>query len=311
MNRIAPFRVLAMALVAASVNADAKPFAVVGYLPEYRIASVTAAQVGPVTDLVFFGIEPPADGRLPNSVVARATLRKLHDLKRLRKCKLLVCIGGWNRSAGFPALARDGACRKRLIAGLIDYCQNNQFDGVDYDWEHPKGEGQLGDYARLLAETKAAFREKQLIVTVAQAGWQNLGDVAYQAVDRVHLMSYDHDFPQATFLKSKADVERLLGWRCPAEKIALGLPFYGRNQRNEARTYGELVGQQPVDSNLDRIEGFAFNGQATILRKLQFARRHQLAGVMIWELGQDAARKDTSLVRSIQRGIASPIDGED
>ena len=27
MNRIAPFRVLAMALVAASVNADAKPFA--------------------------------------------------------------------------------------------------------------------------------------------------------------------------------------------------------------------------------------------------------------------------------------------
>ena len=208
MNRITRILILAIAPFAASVKAEAADFAVVGYLPDYRIDSVTATQIRPVTDLVFFGLEPPADGRLPDSPVDPAVLRKLHNIKRLARCKLLICIGGWNRSEGFPALAKDAATRQRFISELVEYCQNNDFDGVDYDWEHPKDDDQLSDYVRLLSDTRDVFRDQRLLVTVAKTGWQNLGEVAYRVVDRVHLMSYDHEFPQATFSKSKADVEQ-------------------------------------------------------------------------------------------------------
>ena len=306
MNRITCALVLAIASFAPGGTAEAADFVVVGYLPGYRVESVTAAGIGPVTDLVFFGLEPPADGRLPDSPVPPAVLRKLHEIKRQAKCRLLFCIGGWNRSKGFPPLAGNAAARQRFIQALLEYCQDNDLDGIDYDWEHPKGEDQIRDYGRLLADTRDAFRDRQLLVTVAQAGWQDLGEVAYKAVDRVHLMSYDHDFPQATISKSRVDVNRLIDWRCPPAKIALGLPFYGRNKRNEARTYDQLVGQKTPDPKLDLIDGFAFNGRATIHSKVRFARTHQLAGVMVWELGQDASRKEASLMNAIRQGLRSP-----
>ena len=279
--------------------ADKTPFAVIGYLPEYRIAAVSAQYCTPITDLIYFGLTPPADGKLPDTPIPPATLQKLHQIKRAAKCRLLVSIGGWNRSAGFPSLATDDTVRQRFVAELLTYCRNNSFDGVDYDWEHPKDKIELKAYQQLLADTKAAFGPEQLLVTVAQAEWQDLGPAVYSTVDRVHLMSYDHDFPQATFDKAKTDLERLLGWGCPAPKIALGLPFYGRDKTREAQTYSALVAGRPPDPNADIIDGFSFNNKATMAKKVNLALKQNLAGVMIWELGQDAAAKEASLLTAI------------
>ncbi len=306
LNKLTCIAALTIAFfVPAGVNADPAKFAVVGYLPDYRIASVSSAEIAPVTDLVFFGLEPPADGRLPAAPVAPTVLQKLHKIKRVAGCRLLISIGGWNRSEGFATLAKNPAARQRFISGLLEYCHNNQFDGVDYDWEHPKDADQIRSYARLLSDTKKAFRAQKLLVTIAQAGWQDLGEAVYEAVDRVHLMSYDHEFPQATFAKSKADVARLARWRCPTAKITLGLPFYGRDSKNKARAYRELVDHKAHDPKVDRIDGFAFNGQATTIRKVHFAMKHKLAGIMIWELGQDASSEEASLLRTIHGQLQS------
>ena len=278
-------------------------FAVIGYLPEYRIANVTPEQLEPITDLVYFGLTPPADGRLPNSPVKPSVLQKLHQIKRVAKCRLLLTIGGWNRSEGFAALAKNNTARQRFIAALLAYCRDNGFDGVDYDWEHPENADELAAFGRLLVETKTAFQDTQLLVTVAQAEWQNLGKQAYGVVDRVHLMSYDHEFPQATVAKSKAGIDRLINWGCPAEKLALGAPFYGRNREGEARTYRELVAEHGPDANVDIVDGFAFNGRSTMAAKVRLAINRRLAGIMIWELGQDASRKEASLLATIDRQL--------
>jgi hypothetical protein len=59
-------------------------------------------------------------------------------------------------------------------------------------------------------------------------------------------MSYDHRFPQATLKKTKAGIERLSEWGCPQEKIALGVPFYGKNKAGHARSYASLAaGKMP------------------------------------------------------------------
>jgi len=283
-------------------------FVVAGYLPHYRVAQVAPESLKPLTDLIYFGLTPPAGGKLDEMPVAPAVLKKLQEIKRITGCRLLLCVGGWNRSEGFARVASKANLRKQLVAELMAFCRNNRFDGIDFDWEHPQGLEELASYQSLLTDARKSFGPVDLLVTVAQASWQNLGKPAYTAVDRVHLMSYDHDYPQATLEKSRMDVTRLISWGCPPGKVALGLPFYGRNKARESHPYRQLAANRRPPPDRDEINGYAFNGPSTLARKIRHARERKLAGIMIWEAGQDDPREEFSLLKVIGRhaGRRSP-----
>jgi len=278
-----------------------EPLVVVGYLPQYRLADFAADRIGPVTDLVYFSIEPRPDGSLDTSRVGVGDLSTLAAIKAVTGRRLLITVGGGGRSQHFAAMAGDDVTRRDFVSNILAYCREHGFDGVDYDWEHPENAKQNDDYAALLIESAAAFHAHGLMVTVAQAAWQNLGADAYMAVDRVHLMSYDHRYPHATFDAAERDVRQMIDHGCPAHKIALGVPFYGRNEQRDASRYVDLIEQTPFDADVDLINGYAFNGRSTIARKIDLIRRHDLAGVMIWELGQDSSDPATSLLTAIAK----------
>lgn len=276
---------------------------IVGYLPSYRLDQVDIEQMKGVTDLVYFGLTPTKDGHLPEAAIDDATIAKLQSIKSKLECRLLICIGGWNRSAGFPTLAKEESSRATFVSEVLAFCRQHKFDGVDYDWEHPKDQEELTAYSQLISETAAAFADDKMIVTVAQAGWQDIDKEAYSSLDRVHLMAYDHGFPHATVAKAKADVERLIDWGCPANKIALGVPFYGRNREGDAKAYRRLIELESFDPESDELDGYAFNGPRTIEQKLEFIEKTGLAGIMIWELGHDAAGEKESLLAKIRKHV--------
>ncbi len=271
---------------------------VVGYLPDWRTAEVEPERLKGLTDIVWFGLELEADGSLKVDELIAAESALLAKVREVTNARLLVCVGGWNRSEGFATAAATEVSRQQLAAELLDYCHANGFAGVDFDWEHPADATELTNYAALLSTTKATFAKHDLLVTVAQAGWQDIGAAGYAAVDRVHLMSYDHAFPQATFTKAQEDVERLIAWGCPPDKIALGLPFYGRNAEGEAKSWRELFAAHGVGNILG---GYATNGPETVRRKTRWAMERGLAGVMIWEVSQDAPPGPDSLLDAIRR----------
>ena len=277
------------------------PFVVAGYLPDYRLEQ-WSQETEPLTDIIFFGMSAPKDGRFNGSVIAQDQLVLLKRIKEKSNCRMLFTIGGWDKSEGFVQLAADTTLRSQFVQDVAAFCVKNGFDGVDFDWEHPEGAEQIQSLAELLAETHTVFSQHKLIVTIAQAGWQDLGSEVYKAVDRVHLMSYDHDFPQATLEKSKADVQRLINAGCPRSKIVLGLPFYGRNKARAAKTFSELQKDATFSTNINVVDGYAFNNSATIEKKVRYARAEQLGGVMIWESGQDAAAPN-SLLESIGKSM--------
>ncbi len=67
----------------------------------------------------------------------------------------------------------------------------------------------------------------------------------------------------------------------PAEKIVLGLPFYGRDIKSrEAMTYDEIVAKLDPEPNADQIGQMYFNGQETIRRKVKLAIEYELGGLM-------------------------------
>ncbi len=278
------------------------PFIIAGYLPDYRFAQ-WAGEVGPLTDLILFGMPAPKDGRFDATALPRRQLETFKARRDKTHLRILFTVGGWGKSDGFAQLAADPKRRASFIADARDFCIEHQLHGIDYDWEHPQGAAQLASYTLLLKETKAHFAQRQLRVTVALAGWQTLDREGYEAVDLVHLMSYDHRFPQATLDQSKADIARHLEAGCPPGKLVLGVPFYGRNKDGHARTYAQLSLGRSLPADADQFEGYAFNGPATLARKVEVVKEQKLAGIMIWELGQDRTGQG-SLLKAIGDAVS-------
>lgn len=274
---------------------------VVGYLPWYRMQGFTAERVGPVTDLIYFGIEPTKSGGFPENPIPDATLTTLQSIRTATGCRLLLCAGGGGRSDGFPALV-DGRTRAAFVPKLCDYCSEHEFDGVDFDWEHPSSEAEFAAYIELVKETRAGLDDGAL-VTVAQSPYKNLGPGMYDAVDRIHVMSYNHHFPQARIEDSASDVARMLRYGCPREKIVLGVPFYGRDKEGKTKTYADIVRLLGRAPESDQVRGFAFNSPRTIRGKVDYVRSENLPGIMIWELGQDTTDEATSLLKVIERRL--------
>lgn len=280
---------------------------VTGYLPEYRLADYAPAPKAGFDVLVLFSAEATPQGELDLARLPAAALERGRALKAQQGCLLLLSVGGWDRSAGFPALAADADARGRFAQGLVAFCQARGFDGVDLDWEHPKGQGEAADFGLLLGEISQQFAPRKLLLSSALAPWQDLPDAVYQHLDRVHLMAYDNPGRHSTYEAAVADVQRLLDRGVPAAKIWLGVPFYGRKMDdfNAVLAYVQILAQFKPGPEVDEVGGYYFNGPQTLQKKARFAHERGLGGIMIWELGQDAPG-EASLLRALGQALAVP-----
>ncbi len=277
-------------------------FRVVGYLPEYRASGFDPAAAADLDELVYFSVEVEPTGKLDLARLKPEALRALRAAKARHGVALTLCVGGWNRSAGFAPMAASPGARRRFVGELARFCVDNGFDGVDLDWEHPKTPAEAEDHASLLAAAREAFGPRRLALTIAVAGWQDLSPRAIGAVDAVNLMAYDADGRHSTFDFARADVDRVARRGVPLRKIRLGVPFYGRGvaDRSIERSYAEIVAKDHPAPEVDEVGGVYFNGPRTIERKTRYALDAKLGGIMIWEVGQDT-RDDRSLLKAIRR----------
>ncbi|MBV9864971.1 MAG: glycoside hydrolase family 18 protein [Abitibacteriaceae bacterium] len=281
-----------------------KEFTVIAYLPEYRFATLDAAALSYLTDLILFSIEPKSNGELDTARIPSEVLARLNQLRTGHHLRILVALGGADRSEGFASMATNPQTRTHFIQELLRFCTGNHLDGIDFDWEHPTNNVEEEAYAVLLQETKQQFQAHNLLVTVAVADWQHLSAEAYRAVDRVHLMAYDHEGQHSTFTQAAADVQKMLKQGVPRAKLCLGVPFYGRSIKNsdQSLTYAEIMQQYHPLPNSDEVAGIYFNGIQTMRQKTRYALEQHLGGVMIWELGQDT-HDQTSLLLAIHQTV--------
>lgn len=288
--------------------ADAAPasgaFRVAGYLPDYRVGSITPEQMRLLTDLIVFSATPAANGELQLGALERAPWAKLAELKTQHRVRMILCVGGWNRSAGFAPVVASAEARARFVQSAVRLCLDKRLDGIDLDWEHPKDAAEQTGYARLLTDLRTGFQPHGLTLSVTMAAWQQLPAEGFAAVDWVHVMAYDNAGKHSTFESAQNDVQSLRERGVPPAKIVLGLPFYGRHttQRERASTYAQIVEAHRPGPEVDEVDGLYFNGPATIRRKAAFALETKLGGVMVWELGQDL-RDDRSLLRLVNRTV--------
>ena len=305
-----------------------------------------------------------------------AQMRKLK--KRHPHLKILVAIGGWNWSRNFSDSALSAESRSRFVSSALELLLDQWpglFDGFDLDWEYPVAGGlpenryrpdDWRNYALLIAEfrrqldSRSVADSRRYLLTVAAPAspahamekpvWEEIGAL----VDWVNLMTYDYhtggsmthfnaplfavtDDP-APDMNVHATVQRYLAAGVPAEKITMGLPFFGhgfggvqsdgdglfqaakphssekewgvgavsfrelQKQRKPTLTrYWHPEAKVPWLFDREARIWISYDDAESIARKLDYVLSHALGGIMIWELSGD----DGSLLPAIHGRLLS------
>lgn len=287
-------------------GADARNgFRVVGYLPDYR--KFEPAMAEHLTDLIVFSAEPSLDGQLDLRRLDEVPWEALQAAKKKHNLRLILCVGGWERSTHFATVAHSAELRTKFVQSALQLCVEKKLDGIDLDWEHPKDVTEQKSYAQLLSDLNRTFKPRALSVSVTMAAWQALPREAFATVDRIQVMAYDHPGRHSTFEGAQADIKKLIDAGAPVNKLILGLPLYGRSFADNSRTltYQQIAQRYQPAADVDEVDGIYFNGRSTIQRKVKYAQSAGLAGVMVWEIGQDASGEH-SIVNALWSAKAQP-----
>ena len=295
-------------------------------------------------------------------------ISKLIALKKVNpNLKVLYSIGGWVWSDKFSHIAAYPEARELFASGCVQLMKKHSFDGVDLDWEYP---GQRGEdnafrpsdkenFTLLLAEIRKQLdkegqaENKHYLLTIATGADQayidhtDLGK-AHESLDFINVMCYDYyhgwhyqtghhanlqssDKEKFTGNSGQQAIERHIKAGVPANKLVMGIPFYGRlwekvTSGNDglyqtAMSTGIIV---PYWDILNRIESgnyiksydnsakasYLWNATDSIFvswetpkdikLKTDYIKQQGLGGAMFWEYSLD---KDQELLNTLYENI--------
>lgn len=266
-----------------------------------------------ITDLNLAFINPDSTGSFVEYEGLHTVVEKAHS----HGVRVFMSIGGGDPP---PYLGSLMTAEKRagLITAIRAFAEKYRFDGVDVDIENDLINA---DYAPFVSELSAALKPASIRMTAALASWNSnkLGDSTLQLYDFINIMSYDKTGPwnlskpgpHSPYSMVVNDFRYFHKTRgIPAEKLLIGLPFYGYGFGAGApggMSYSAITTTYAGAENNDEItlpEGGAiyYNGIPTIRRKVEFAARQKAGGVMIWQLLGDA-QGELSLLKVINDAI--------
>jgi len=290
-------------------------FKVIGYMFAGDDLLTAAARIdfSRITHLNIAFINPDASGVFAPVAGLKELVKKAHDNKVL---VLSAFAGG-----GPPQHLKDlitQAKKKILIEGLMGLIDTYNLDGIDVDLE---GDFITADYEGFVTDLSASLKADKKLMTAAVATWNSAAypDEAIALFDLINIMSYDHTGPwkkdnpgpHSPYELAEQDFNFWnLNRNIPAEKLVLGLPFYGYGfgpDILESITFGDLVAAYPGSEKMDSWElpgkgTFYYNGLPTIKKKVGYALQKKAGGVMIWQILGDASG-DLSLLKEINEAM--------
>ena len=301
---------------------------------------------------------------LPHPGVA-SNLAHLRSLKAKNpRLKVLLSVGGWE-AEGFSDAAASAVSRVAFADSIVTLLREQSLDGVDLDWEYP-GQSVAGiksrpedkqNFTALLKTVRerldAARRNDRYLLTIASADREYFDftemDKLHVYLDFINVMTYDFfnsltpttghhaglyasPYAAPTDRNADASIKQHLAAGIPADKLVLGVAFYGRgfagvkpehrglNQPYErfeaAQPYAELVekyigrngfvrvwddrAQAPFLWSAQTRAFITYDDPQSIAIKADYVRTHDLGGMMFWELSQDSRGE---LLKAIVSGL--------
>ncbi|XP_055903089.1 endochitinase-like [Eupeodes corollae] len=211
--------------------------------------------------------------------------------------KTLVAVGGWNEgSAKYSQMSASKQFRDIFVRSICALMKEYNFDGFDIDWEYPGASDRGGaaadkvNFVKFVEELRAAFDREQRgwEITMATPAAQYRVDDGFDVpalcklMDAVHVMAYDlrgswtgfadvhsplYKRPFETAEYSSLNVHDVMGyWEkkgCPANKLVVGVPFYGRSFTLSSQGQNKILGS-PIPTTGSGSAG-AYTGEGGLL----------------------------------------------
>ena len=287
-----------MLLLAFSPIYGQKEFRVVGYLPHYKLAYIDSIDFNKLTHVCIGFANPDEFGDF--NFERKDIWPAVSRAKQAGNKVLISIAGGGLRPDWIKSWKRNLQPQRRgaFIRKIIELVFQYDADGIDVDLEWSNVNQYYSDFV-LELKRELIFYDK--LMTAALPGkhrYPDITDEALAAFDFINVMAYDltgHWDPKNVRQHSPYSfavncIDYWLSEGVPAEKLNLGLPFYGwdftSSRKVKSIAYGEMVAADTTFAHLDQIGKIFYNGKTLIETKTQLAM-DQVGGVMIWELGQD------------------------
>ncbi len=313
----------------------------------------------------FYSAEESVDGKADtwDQGALRGNFNQLRKLKEMYPdIKVIWSFGGWSWSGGFTQAAANPQAFADSCYDLVhDPRWDGVFDGIDIDWEYPNACGLSCDesgreaFTSLMSAMRERFGDDELVTAAITADASAGGKIdaadyagAAQYVDWYNVMTYDFfgafdadgptaphspltsydGIPQEGF-SSDAAITKLIDLGIPADKLLLGIGFYGRGWTGvtQAEPGGSATGAAPgtYEAGIDDYkvlqqkcpatgtvggtayahcgnEWWSYDTPETIGTKMAYARDHGLGGAFFWEASGDTA--DGELISAIANGMS-------
>jgi hypothetical protein len=193
---------------------------------------------------------------------------------------------------------------------------------VDLDFEWCLTTQEWSDYSATILAMNSILPSNFNFSVTLHPLYYNISSAAISALDYISIQSYGPSpsrFPYAEFVNN---VSAMLTYGYPAQKLIMGLPFFGAatDDSKVTTSYRAIVTQYPtLDPSLDQIsvnvppvKDITFNGQQTIIQKTKYVSDQSLAGVMYWDMATDVDyTNQLSLLRALNTVMNANIVTED
>jgi chitinase len=252
----------------------------------------------------------------------------------------------------------------------VEFLIKHNLDGLDFDWEYPALQGDNNvvrdedkeNFVAMLESFREALDslgkqdETHYLMTIASGGFRKYLEVndlkaAAEYLDFINIMSYDfytagdattghhaNLFPNGAKGRSASTtVQEHMEFGIPAEKIVMGVPFYGRmwhqvdptdhglfqsgqfkrglpysaiqelmQDSTYVRYWDEKAAAPYLYSKRDSA-WITFEDEESMARKMNFIKENGLGGAMFWELSEDPSQ---SLLNTMYQEMSIPSHSE-
>ena len=282
---------------------SAPQFIILAYATDGIFADIIP--YGKLTHINYSFLTPKADGSF-NPINNSWKLKQIVQTGREHNVRVSISVGGWGWDAQFEELAANPESRRTFVRNLKAFVDEYQLDGVDMDWEYPDPGQSSQNFLALIIELRAAMPDKLLTTAAVSYGDDNGSGIpteSFEIFDFINIMTYDGP-DHGTLEQFERGLSYWSGRGLPAEKIVMGVPFYG----DPNMPYFKIVEADPNAAQTDTFSyhgtTYHYNGIPMIQTKTRMAME-RAGGIMFWALDHDA-QGDLSLVNAIHQTVHEP-----
>ncbi len=306
----------------AQSKASSAAYKIVTYLPTWKgafPASINNFDLRKVTHICIAFANPDATGNLIVADNGQAGVATVVNAAHAKGTRVMISIGGWVCPIStYSDLLRTK--KAAFVASILKYVADNNLDGVDVDLEGNVVDGSnvtAAEYQAFVVALGDGLHGVGKEISAALANWfsQYITSTAMNKLDFINMMAYDLAIAPQNAAGPHSPMswaqENFNHWRnkgMPANKLVLGVPFYGYAWGSyaaggDSQDYCAIVTKYPGAQNTDQqgsgSNAVYYNGIPTIRAKAQYVMSSKMGGIMIWEQTGDCASGPNSLLDAI------------